>query len=587
MKLTGNYIWAIILSAVVMMLWQYFYVEPQLQEKRAYEAAQAELASESNGLQVKIDANTEIQAPEDVLKLVNRAELVDGGSAGRALFGNGKISGSVNLKGAVYDDLSLANYRKTSLADDEKVSLLNPKGSDNVYYATTGWVASGIKTPDSNSVWKLISNENNVIVITWDNGEGFEFKKSITLDKNYMITEENSVVNASGVDATMYHYGVINRYYATDADSDEMRGYTRENAYGNTQNTWIVHQGAIGVFDKKLEEVEFDDLDDDNYKYASDNAWLGFSDRYWQTAFIPAPELNIEASFKRSHSDFGYNRYQADFRGEGISIKADSEYSLTTRIYAGAKEVDVINDYAEAQDIPLFDRVIDWGWFSVIVKPMYAALKFFYSLVGNFGVAILLLTICVKVLLFPLAYKSFASMAKMREVMPELKAIKEKNKDNPQAVQKEMMGFYKKKGINPAAGCLPIFLQIPIFFSLYKVLYIAIEMRHAPFYAWLKDLSLPDPTSIINLFGLLPFEAPAFLLIGVLPIAFGVSMYIQQKLNPTPADATQAAIMRYLPFIFVFLFAGFPAGLVMYWTWNNILTIAQQYYITRRVNKGK
>lgn len=381
-----------------------------------------------------------------------------------------------------------------------------------------------------------------------------------------MFTVSQRVENTGTEPVSLYPYGLIRRW-----DTPPTAGF------------FILHEGPIGVLGGTLEEIDYDDLQEDgDIELPSDGGWLGITDKYWLTALVPDQESTLTANFRHSLSD-GQDRYQVDYLRNQIRLSPGNTIEVVDRLFVGAKEVSLLDQYREDYGIPLFDRAVDFGWFYFLTKPLFYVLHWFYERVGNYGVAILLLTLLVKILFYPLANKSYRSMSQMKKLQPEMMKMREQYGDDKARMNQELMALYKKEKVNPMSGCLPIVVQIPVFFALYKVLFVSIEMRHAPFFGWIQDLSAPDPTTVFNLFGLIPWDPPAFLMIGVWPLLMGATMLLQQRLNPQPADPMQAKIMMMLPLMFIFLFATFPAGLVIYWTWNNVLSIAQQWVIMKRM----
>ena len=499
---------------------------------------------------------------------IPRKEIIN--KTSRLNINNQFVAGSLALTGARIDDIILKKYYENLEKDSENIKLFSPKGSNNPYFSEHGWVSNSkekLKLPNSKSIW--ISNENtmtpeNSITLTWDNQEGIIFKRTISIDNEYMFTIKQTVINNTPNDLILYPYGLISR-----------------SGMPETSGLYILHEGPIGVFNDRLTEIDYDDLEEDNkISEKTDNGWLGITDKYWLAALVPEKETGFEGYFQ-SFLDGNTVNYQASYLGPSIVISGNAENQYTSKMYVGAKEV-VILDKHENSGIPMFDRAVDFGWFYAITKPLFYLLNFFSKTFGNVGLAIIALTICIRIVLFPLANKSFKSMSKMKVLQPQMMEIRERYSDDKVRMQKEVMELYKREKANPLAGCLPILLQIPVFFALYKVLSVTIEMRHAPFYGWIKDLSAPDPYSIFNLFGLIPIDLPSFLMIGIWPLLMGATMILQFKLNPTPPDPMQAKIMGMLPYIFIFLFARFAAGLVIYWTCNNILSIAQQWIIIKK-----
>ena len=583
-----NLIFATICSILVILGWQVFFVKPYQDELAAQEKnnpqTSEELAIPNAADSSKISDKSNVNSTENLTDKIS-SNIADGlkqsyisreeslkDKTNRLIIKTPEIVGSINLKGARFDDVLLSNYKDT-LEGDEFVSLLSPQGTEEMYFADFGWLSSkkDIKLPNSDSIWKTndkILSDSNPVTLTWDNGQGLEFKRTISVDEHYMFKIEDIVINKTANDIPVSAYGYIDR-----SRPDAMTFY-------------ISHEGPIGVFNEKLKEITFDNLKDKTKITAqSHNGWTGVADKYWLTALIPDQSINNKFSYNyRLKNDL--NRYSADFLSPTHTLKANSELKNVNHLFVGAKKVNLLDQYGEQLKLKLFDRAVDFGWLYFLTKPMYMALTFFQSYVINFGLAILLMTIIVKAILFPLATKSYKSMARMRKFSPELKELRDKYKGDKNRQNQEMMKFYQENKINPLSGCMPMLVQIPIFFALYKVLFVTIEMRHAPFYGWIKDLSIADPTNIFNLFGLFDYQPPLWLIsVGVLPILFAVTMVIQQKLSPKPTDETQAVIMRWMPIIFVFIFARFPAGLVLYWVWSNILSIIQQYFITRKIDE--
>ncbi len=480
-----------------------------------------------------------------------------------------RLHGSIDLLGARLDDLTLANYHETVDPKSPEVELLSPPGTQDPYLAEFGWVAGSpdVKVPGPQTRWTASGGTltpTNPVTLTWDNGQGLVFTRVISVDPNYMFTVRDSVRNTGTTPVKLLPYGLISR-----TGTPHVSGY------------YILHEGLIGYLGGSLREVKYSSLapgtPDD---YSGEGGWLGFTDKYWLTSLIPPQNEAIKARFTHT-VDAGVDRYQADYLGPEVTVEPDGTADSSARFFAGAKEVNLLDAYKDS-GIPLFDRAIDFGWFYFLTKPIFLVLQFFYKILGNFGLAILLLTLCVKLLFFPLANKSYNAMSKMKLLQPEIQKLRERFPDDKARQQQEMMALYKRVGANPLAGCLPIVIQIPVFFSLYKVLFVTIEMRHAPFFGWIHDLSAPDPTSFANLFGLLPFAPPHILMIGAWPLIMGLTMFLQQKLNPQPVDPVQARMFMLLPIVFTYMLAAFPAGLVIYWAWNNLLSIAQQWTIMHR-----
>jgi YidC/Oxa1 family membrane protein insertase len=514
---------------------------------------------------------------------MQRAEAL--AKSGRIPIATGSLAGSISLTGVRIDDLSLTQYRETVDAGSPAVTLLSPTGSAIPYFATFGWLAAdpGIATPDADTPWTAEGNATltpeTPVTLVWDNGAGLVFRTGIAIDERYMFTITQSVENLGASTVSLVPYGYIMR-----------RGLPP------LINFYIVHEGAIGAFDGTLNETDYDDMAEfeqigphgERFSRLSvaSNGWLGFTDKNWLTALVPEQGRPFDAVWTYA-DNAGTPEYRTLVQKPALEVAPGARIESATRLFAGAKEVKTLQGYETALGIPQFEDAVDWGWFFFLTKPIFEVLHWLNAHIGNMGVSIIILTLIVKTLLFPLAWKSYVSMSKMKKLQPEMEKIKQRAGDDRMKMQQEMMALYKKEKLNPAAGCLPILLQIPIFFSLYKVLFVTIEMRHAPFALWIRDLSAPDPTSVLNLFGLLPFAAPdhssifGLFSIGVFPIILGVSMWMQQKLNPAPADPTQAAIFAWMPWIFMFMMGTFAAGLVIYWIANNVLTFIQQYAIMR------
>jgi len=491
-----------------------------------------------------------------------------------------RLHGSIALLGGRIDDLTLASYHETVNPASPEVVLLWPTGTEDPYFAEFGWCPNSgcTETPDpalpgAQTKWTASGgplSPGHPLTLTWDNGAGLVFTRTISIDENYMFTIDDAVKNAGPEPVSLRPYGLISR-----TGTPPVSGY------------YILFEGPIGFLDNGLQEIKYTSLAPGKPTvFDSAHGWLGFTDKYWLTALIPPQAEAVNANFLHTVAG-AVTRYQADYIGAAVSVPAGGGATTSTRFFAGAKEVGLLDSYADS-GIPRFDRAIDFGWFYFLTKPIFLVLVFFHGLLGNFGLAILLLTFLIKLAFFPLANKSYAAMSKMKLLQPEIAKLRERYPDDKAKQQQEIMGLYKKVGANPLAGCLPIVIQIPVFFSLYKVLFVTIEMRHAPFFGWIHDLSAPDPTSFINLFGLLPFAPSAvpvigaFLAIGAWPLFMGVTMFLQQKLNPQPVDPIQARMFMFLPIVFTYMLSAFPAGLVIYWSWNNLLSITQQWAIMHK-----
>ncbi len=486
-------------------------------------------------------------------------------SVARVKIQSPKVHGSIALKGARIDDVTFIDYREELDPKSKEIGIFSPIGGTNPYFAEFGWVGSNVKVPTGDTIWNATSEvltEKTPLVLTWDNGEGLVFTRTFTIDQNYMFTIDQTVENKTDKAVSLYPYGLLSR-----TGTPETSGFI------------ILHEGPLGVFNQTLEEVDYDDLQDaGTIKQESIGGWIGITDKYWLAALIPNQQAKNNSRFNHIRND-NNDKYQVDYLGEVVTVAPGTTGANSSHFFAGAKEMKMMDAYTESLKIDRFDLAIDFGWLYFLTKPIFIALLWLNGYIGNLGVAILVLTVFIKILLFPLANKSYKSMARMKKMQPKMTKLRERFGDDKARLNQEMMAFYKKEKVNPAAGCLPMLIQIPVFFALYKVLFVNIEMRHAPFFGWIQDLSAPDPTSMFNLFGLIPWTPPEFLMIGVWPLIMGVSMWLQQKLNPQPADPIQAKVMMMLPIVFTFLLGTFPAGLVIYWAWNNILSIIQQKVI--------
>lgn len=570
-----NLILAVVVSICIILGFQFFYEIPRLREEQA-RLEQIEAATEEVGDVAPVPAGSatlplpgqDIDRDTQTGGIAERNTIT--GETPRLQIDNGRLHGSLSLKGGRIDDITLADYHET-LEQQVEIELLNPVGSANPFFTEFGWVAEGdVVVPDNESLWEASSSilaANQPVELTWDNGAGLLFTKTITLDDSYMFTVERQVTNSGDEAVTLFPYSLISRW-----GTPSISGF------------YILHEGPIGVLQEALTEIDYDDLLEEggNVDLDSTGGWIGITDKYWLTALIPTQSESIKARFL-AQTGTAQPRYQVDLSAGGRIIEPGASVLVTDRVFAGAKEIDLLDGYAEQYGIPLFDRAVDFGWFYFLTKPFLYILNFFHGLTGNYGIAILLLTLLIKAIFYPLANKSYRSMSGMKKLQPEMQKLRERYSDDKQKMQVELMALYKKEKVNPLSGCLPILLQIPVFFSLYKVLFVAIELRHAPFFGWVQDLSAPDPTSMFNLFGLIPFDPPQFLMIGVWPILMSITMFLQQRLNPQPPDPIQAKVMMFLPLMFLFLFANFAAGLVIYWTWNNLLSIAQQWLIMRQM----
>ena len=548
---------AIALSMSVLLFWGAFFDAPKQQRNVVSQKQERNLNSSTN--QITPDINQ--FKTETTLSRKDAITQND-----RVIIKNDNVEGSISLKGAVIDDLSFIKYKK-ELKNEDKVVFLNPKEIADGYYVETGWSSIGnkVKVPNIETQWSVkgnkLLNQNNSVTLVWNNSEGIIFKKIVSLDDKFLFKIKQEVQNNTKEDLELYPYAQITR----NKKPDDVQGF------------YILHEGFIGVFDGELKEDGYDDIKEKKISRNADNGWLGITDKYWMTAVVPPKDENFKSTFLFKDT------FKANYiQNSPVSVKSSKGASNEIRVFAAAKEVDTVDGYAISEDIEKFDLVIDWGWFYFFTKPLFFVIDYLFNLSGNFGIAIVLITLAIRIVFFPLANYSFRSMAKMKALQPEMVRLKELHKEDKVKLQQEMMALYRKEKINPASGCLPILIQIPFFFAIYKMLFISLEMRHQPFFGWIQDLSSKDPTTIFNLFGLIPWDPPGFLIIGIWPILMGLTMYLQQKLNPAPADPIQAKIFAFFPLFLTIILAPFPSGLVVYWTVNNVLTIAQQWVIMRK-----
>ncbi len=549
-----NVVAAISLSAAVIILYSLFFApEPQPRNQNLTEKNKTEQNSDAPSLEQK----------ESLVK-ISREEAIDQND--RIQFENENIIGSISLKGAIIDDLTFKNY-DTTLESDVNVTLLNPRNIEDGYFIESGFVTTdkNIDIPNADSVWSIIGNnqlrEGSPIKLAWTNDQGITFEKEISIDNKFLFTINQKVINSTDKKYDFYSYGQIIRNKIPEGLS----------------NFYILHEGMLAALDGELIEKDYDDIEEEKFSINAQKGWFGVGDKYWISSIVPPRNKEFKTTF-----DFK-NKFRANYIStEAIELGSNSSIEEQMQVIIAAKRVDTVDGYAAELNIDKFDLVIDWGFLYFITKPLFYAIDYFFKLLGNYGLAIIAVTFCIRLAFFPLANFSFRSMAKMKALTPEMTRLKELHKNDKMKLQQEMMALYKKEKVNPMSGCLPIMIQIPVFFALYKVLFVTIEMRQMPFYGWIQDLSERDPTSLFNLFGLLPYDVPSFLVIGAWPIAMGVSMWVQQKLNPAPTDPTQAKIFAFFPLFLTVILAPFPAGLVIYWTVNNILTMAQQLFIMKR-----
>ena len=549
---TKNVIAAISLSAAVIILYSLFFAPPPITKENLVKKNQTEQNTDAPSLDQK----------ENAIEISREEALAQ---SKRVQFENQSIIGSISLKGATIDDLTFKEYN-VSLDNNEKIKLLSPRNSTNGYLIESGFITTdkNIEIPNAQTNWSISGNnkltDQSSIKLTWSNNQGLTFEKEITLDDKFLFTIKQRVINSSNKTYDFYSYGQIIR-----------------NQIPEISNFYILHEGLIADLDDELIEEDYDDIQEKKFSKIAQKGWLGIGDKYWITSLIPPSGKEFKTTFDYK------NKFRANFVStEPLELRKNSSIEDQMQVIVAAKRVEVIDGYANSLNIDKFDLAIDWGFLYFITKPLFHGIDYFFKLLGNYGLAIIAITFCIRLAFFPLANFSFKSMAKMKALQPEMVRLKDLHKDDKMKLQQEMMALYKKEKVNPMSGCLPILVQIPVFFALYKVLFVTIEMRQMPFFGWIQDLSERDPTSLFNLFGLLPYDIPSFLMIGAWPIAMGVSMFIQQKLNPAPTDPMQAKIFMFFPLFLTVILAPFPAGLVIYWTVNNILTMAQQVFIMKR-----
>jgi len=586
-----NLILAIGLSLLVIIGWQYFYAGPQMEKQRQAQSQLQQPAPKPPsgaptptpnaagqgpvpGAAPPPNAGIQPTSPEAIR---TREQAL--AQSPRIRVNTKSLSGSIALKGGRIDDVVLKGYRETTDPTSPNIVLLSPSGSPQPYYAEWGFVpqpGQNIELPKSDTLWKADSTvltAEKPVNLTFDNGAGLIFHRTIAVDDQYMFTVTQSIENKGTDPVTLYPYELVSRH-----GKPVVSGYA------------VLHEGFVGVVgDSGVKETSYDGVEKEpgsTQHLDGTGGWLGFTDKYWATAVIPDQNMPIKGRYLASGT--GQKIYQVDQQGAAQTVAPGATVAVNSRLFAGAKVSDLLDRYESGLGIKKFDLLIDWGWFYFITRPMFKLIDFFYRIIGNFGLAILCVTLLVKIAFFPLANRSYMSMARMKAMQPQMKALQERYKDDRAKQQQELMALYKREKINPVAGCLPVVIQIPVFFSLYKVLFVTIEMRQAPFFGWIKDLSQPDPTNIFTLFGLVPWDPThipligSFLWLGIWPIIMGLSMWIQMKMNPEPTDPVQKQMFAYMPIIFTFMLGSFPAGLVIYWTWNNLLSVTQQGFIMRR-----
>jgi len=549
-----NVIAAISLSAAVIILYSLFF-QPDPEVIKQNLAEQKKIESSADTPSLDKNENFTKLSRNDALKKSDRVQ-----------FENNSVVGSISLKGATIDDLTFKEY-KVKLNEDNKVTLLNPRNVENGYLIESGFVSTNknIDLPDASTVWKVLGNKrltnNNPVKLTWSNSQGITFEKYISLDDQFLFTIKEKIINKSDKSYNFYSYGQIIR-----------------NKLPKISGFYILHEGFLSVLDDQLIEEDYDDIQEKKFSQTAQEGFVAISDKFWVTSVIPPKGKEFKITFDYK------NKFRANYIStKGVEVNANNSVEEEIQIIVAAKRVNVIDGYAENLNINKFDLAIDWGFMYFITKPLFFVLDYFFKLLGNYGLAIIAVTVCIRLAFFPLANFSFKSMGKMKLLAPEMARLKELHKDDKMKLQQSMMALYKKEKVNPMSGCLPILVQIPVFFALYKVLFVTIEMRHMPFYGWIQDLSDRDPTSLFNVFGLIPWDPPSFLLIGAWPIIMGITMFIQQKLNPAPPDPIQAKIFMFFPIFLTVILAPFPAGLVIYWSFNNIFTMIQQYIVQRKM----
>jgi len=581
-----NLILAVVLSTLVFIGWEYFVIGPQMKAEQARQAQQAELHKKEKPAEAAPNAaapSTPNIAGSAAAKPQSRQEVL-ASSGPRVAISTPTVDGSLLLKGARFDDLRLKHYHEMVDPKSPEIDLLSPTGTAYPYFAEFGWTAAdqAMPMPGDDTPWKLASgttlSPGHPVTLEWDNGKGLVFTRKISVDDQYMFTVSDSVANKSGKAATLYPYALVVR-----------DGVPKE------QTFYLLHEGFVGVANDELQDPDYKDFKDPGTPpktFKSTGGWLGITDKYWMAAVIPPQSGKFDGAF--SAGPYGEEKsYEANYQLGAETIAPGATIKLTQQLFAGAKVVDTLQGYEKEYHIARFDYAVDWGWFIFLTKPLFWLLDKIYRYVGNFGIAIIIATVVIRVLLFPLANASFKSMSRMKKVQPEMEKIKKQFSDDPQRMQQETMALYKREKVNPLTGCLPMLIQFPILFSFYKVMYVTIEMYHAPFFGWIQDLSAPDPTSFVNLFGLLPFTVPAtlpgilapvaFLLhVGVWPLLMGLTQWVQTKMNPMPGDPVQARIFSLMPVMMTFMFTTFPAGLIIYYTWNNLLSLTQQYVMMKR-----
>jgi YidC/Oxa1 family membrane protein insertase len=574
MENNRNYYVAIVLSVLIVFAWQFFYMGPKMEaQQKIEEQRQVELAKQQKANPAAAQTPAVDQSGQPIpaangpgAAVVTREQALS--QTNRIVIDTPALTGSISLAGARFDDLRLKNYRETIDKDSPIITLLSPGNTKDGYFVELGFLGAQ-NLPGMTTTWTVEGNnrltQSSPVTLTYTNPEGVTFSRKISVDDKYMFQIEDSVKNGSAAALSLTPYGRVVRYNQPTHPS-----------------AWVLHEGYVGVMDGSLKEETFGKATSEPAKFeAPQGGWFGITDKYWAATIVPQKSSAFTSQF--SHVETGQPLFQADYReNAATSVAAGETKTFSTMVFAGAKQVPVIEGYEKTYGIQDFNKLIDWGWFYFFTKPMFYLMDWLFHYFGNFGLAILGTTVIVKLLFFPIANRQYASMAKMKTLQPKMEELKAKHGDDRMALQQAMMQLYKEEKVNPVAGCWPVVLQIPVFFALYKVIYVTIEMRHAPFFGWIQDLSAPDPTTIFNLFGLIPWTPPHALMLGVWPIIMGFTMFIQMRMNPTPPDPTQAMIFNWMPLIFTFMLGSFPAGLVIYWAWNNTLSVLQQGIIMKR-----
>jgi len=548
----SRYLFAIVLAMAVLFGWQLIFPPEQR------EITNNEIIEQQDNIQLSV-------SPEDVQNYSEPCQEE------RVLIQSNKITGSINLCGAKIDEIFLKDFKTSTREDSDFVQFFNPKDSGNAYWVESGWKApKNIRydLPGTDTLWVLEEGQtltpDTPVIISWNNQNGLTFKQKISIDENYIFKIEQIIINNSPGSITVFPFQQLSRKEAPDV-----------------QALGLLHEGPTGYFDDQLEEVDYDDIEENDFRSEFKDGWVGIRDKYWATAITSLDKDTKRAIFKTSSDAFD-NYYRIGYIGDLTGASSGESVSSISQAFIGAKEVKIIQNYSDNNTLNRLDLIIDWGWFYFLAKPLFYILDLLFSFSGNFGVAILLLTILIKVVFFPVVNRSYVQMAKMRKVQPEITKLRELYGDDRQKMALEMQSLYKKEELKPLSGCLPVLIQIPVFFALYNVLLVALEMRHAPFIGWIKDLSAPDPISLFNGFGLINWEPPQILMIGVFHILFGLTFLLQTKLNPAPPDPIQKTLFTWMPIVMVFIAANFPVGLVIYWAWNGILSIMQQVYIMKK-----